>query len=96
MPAQRIDLITVALRKDESGWFFATSEDCPGLFVSDPDKDRVVRLLPQAIELLYEARLHLQVKAVPLTQPASLPERESGSLPFATIPVQMLARPGTS
>lgn len=95
MPTERIDLITVDLRKDESGWFFATSEDCPGLFVSDPDKERVVRLLPQAIELLYEARLHRQVKAVPLTQPASPPERESGSLPFATIPVQMLAHPGT-
>ena len=96
MPAERLDLITVDFRQDESGWFFATSPDCPGLFVCDPDKGRVVTLVPQAIELLYEARWHRHVKAVPLHHPIEKKEGDLPSLPFAAIPTGMLAEEGVA
>ncbi len=86
MTGSQAHLIAVAIRRDESGWFIATSADCPGLVVSHPDRQRVVDLVPEAIELLYEARRHRRVRVVRLSRPGHPPSAPEDPVPFAALP----------
>jgi hypothetical protein len=91
MAAMQPHLIAVAIRRDESGWFIATSADCPGLVVADPDRQRVVELVPEAIELLYDARRHQRVRVVRLSHPDNTSMAAEDPVPFAAIPEDSVA-----
>jgi len=65
MPTKLPKRFTVTIRKGESGWYIASSEQCPGLIVANADRDLVLRKLPDAIRLIYLAQFqkHVEVRS---------------------------------
>jgi hypothetical protein len=83
-------LISVDIRINESGWFVATSADCPGLFIADPSRERVVALIPEGIELMYQVRDNVGIKAIRLTKPAKAAGEDDTQIAFAAIPADTI------
>ena len=86
MNAKLPHLITVDIAPHETGWFKATSQDCPGLLLYESSRDRVLDLIAEGIEVLYLARDHIQVKALRLTRPEGAAGEPDSHIPFAVIP----------
>ena len=73
MPAKLPRRFTVTIRKGESRWYIASSEQCPGLIVANADRDQVLHKLPDAIRLIYLAQFqkHVEVRIRPLPREGS-------------------------
>ncbi len=56
-------VIRIDLQKLD-GWHVATSKDLPGFVLADPDRDKVIDDMPQAIGLLYSERHGVECRVV--------------------------------
>ena len=81
-------IIRIVMRRNRDGWFVATSEDLPGLFVAHPDIAEVVADVPVTIKSLYEAQHGVEVQVVE----ASYPSESGDTLPWITIPAALAAK----
>lgn len=81
MPAKIPTRFTLSIRKGESGWTIASSEQCPGLLVANADREQVLLKLPDAIRLIYLAQFQksvdVRIRALP-RQAASVARRAQG------------------
>ena len=81
-------IIRIAMRRNRDGWFVATSEDLPGLFVAHPDVGQVVADVPVTIKALFKAQHDQDVEVIE----ASYPSERGDTLPWVTIPAELAAK----
>lgn len=65
--------VCLAQRDD---WFFANSPDMAGLFVADSDLGVVYKEIPEAIKLLFKAKMNLDVNVKESASPEKRPLKE--------------------
>jgi hypothetical protein len=78
-------LMTITIRKSESGLFFATSEDEPTLFVSAVSAEDLLEATAVAIEKIFQMR-NVNVSAIPAERGMS--EKQ----PWAIVPRELIAQ----
>ena len=84
------EIIQISLSRNRDGWFVATSEDLPGLFVAHPDIAQVVADVPVTIKAIYKAEFDLDVDVLDGAYPSARDDAPAG-LSWVTIPAHVAA-----
>jgi predicted RNase H-like HicB family nuclease len=58
------EIINVRIGRNPDGWYVATSDDLPGLYVAHSDIDEVIADIPDTIKALYEADQGMSVNVM--------------------------------
>ena len=58
------EIINVDIGRNADGWYVATSDDMPGLYVAHPDVQTVIDDIPATIEALHLADHGARVRAI--------------------------------
>ena len=84
------EIIRVTVRQNRDGWFVATSEDLPGLFVAHPDEKELREDIPDTIKALYKAQYDREVAVLEGSYPSEKDETPK-VFPWVTIPSHLAA-----
>ena len=85
------EIIQVNIRRNRDGWFVATSDDLPRLFIVDPDIAEVMVDVPVTIKALYKAQYDQDVQVLEDVYPSSR-EAAPAAFPWVTIPSHLVAK----
>ena len=67
---ENANIIAVSICPHGGGWWIATSDHLPGLFVAHPNKERVRADVPNTIKALFKAQYGIDVHVIQGTHPS--------------------------
>jgi hypothetical protein len=85
------EVVNVTIARKPYGWFVAESRDLPGLFVSHPTLEQVVKDIPAIIKALYKHNRNMDVVAIQAGNPPS-PAEDAEIRPWVTLPAHIADR----
>lgn len=89
--AIQTEIVLVAVSRKDYGWFVAESENLPGLFVSHPTLDQVMKDIPEVIKALYKHNRGLDIVAVQ-SRYSRQQVGEGDPQPWVTLPAHVANR----
>lgn len=79
--------LKISRHKNDDGWFFATSDDVPGLFLFGPSLDALIEEAAEAASLLAEVQLKTAIGSIEEQLRAAT--SVAGEWPEAGVPVRL-------